>query len=327
MDKLRFGIAGTGKFSHYHAETIRGIPDIELRSIFSGSKNRANDMSKKYDCRPFDNFEDFLESVDVVVISNKNSDHAPLAKIAIKKQKHVIIEKPFAISKKEMDEVLKLSKENNVKVISFLEYRFAPVYKKIKKLLKNKDTGKVLSVHLELFQNKPLVGWKSKKKSGGGLLLMYLIHHLDILCFLFKESPLKIHSSLKFSYEVESTANMMLEYKDFDVTINSSCIPIYEKQEKIIINTERKTFTILDHRILIEEFVDNSKPRRIFRRVLGIAGISLKKIRYFDSVKFCDIYTNFIKSVRENKKPYSSIEQSSKSMGLIFKIKENPSKK
>lgn len=321
MKKIRFIIAGTGAFSEYHARTIKLLNNAELIGFYSNSKERAEKISRKYNCRAYANYEEVLKSeAEVIVIVNKNKEHAKLALEAINAKKNVIIEKPFAINKKEMDLLIKAQKKNNVRAISFLEFRYSPVYKEV--IRKINSLGKIKKVNIEVFQNKKMEGWKSKESEGGGLLLMHLIHQIDILCMLVKEKPIKISGFLRKKGEVEDSASIILSYKDFDANINSSCSCEYELPEKIEIIGEKRAITILDNRIMIEN-QKNDRFSRIIARIAGYLGLYFNKVKYFDSIKFIDVYREFLDSIENNTSALSSLDKVKDSLELIFRIKEN----
>jgi len=323
MKKIKFGIAGTGKFSEYHARTIKPLNKAKLVGFYSSSKERAKKLSKKFKCKPFTDYESFLNSIDVAVIATKNNQHVPLAEQAIQANKHVLVEKPFAITKQEMESLLELSRKTPVKTASVLEFRYGEVYKKAKQIIDSGKLGKIITINLGIFQNKPSREWKSKKEFGGGLLLMHLIHYLDILTYLIPEKPSKITSYLR-GKEAEDSANIIFSYKNFDVTISSSCVTKYDKQDKIEIIGENSSIILLDHRILInDDKLNLSKVKRIARRLMGTLGIATKKVKYYKSPKLRDVYKDFLTSIKNNSEPFTSLENTKDSLNLIFEIKNN----
>jgi hypothetical protein len=136
--------------------------------------------------------------------------------------------------------------------------------------------------------------------------------------------PASISASLRGENEVEETANILMKFKDFDVTINSSCITNYFKPDKIEIIGSDSSLTILDNRILIKKDVDDlSKRNLILKRILGAFGFSVRKVKYCKPLRFQDVYVDFIRAIKEDTVPAVAIENVKDSLEILFKIKKS----
>ncbi|WP_077625276.1 Gfo/Idh/MocA family protein [Sediminibacillus massiliensis] len=133
------------------------------------------------------------EDIDVVDIVTPNHTHAEIAIAAAKAGKHIITEKPLALTLEEAREMLQAVKENNVKHMICHNYRFAPAVQFAKKLIEDGKLGHIYHFRANYLQDFimdpefPLV-WRLKKEvSGSGALGDIGAHSIDLARFLVGE--------------------------------------------------------------------------------------------------------------------------------------------
>src|SRR5690625_877711 len=113
---MRIGLIGCGHIAHKHLETIAQIQDLELVAVsdiydekMQSIKSIYNDLCKTaQSIRLYKNYRDLLldKAIDIVIVSVFSGLHAEMSKQAILQNKHVIIEKPFALSLREANEIV-----------------------------------------------------------------------------------------------------------------------------------------------------------------------------------------------------------------------------
>ena len=123
---LGFGIIGTGDIAHTHIEAINAI--ARPIGVFSRSKERAREYAKKYKVKAHLDLNEMLDDpdihiVDVVTVNNLHAEHASAA---IRKGKHVIVEKPIDTDVNRARALVTLAKNNNRKLATISQWRFAP---------------------------------------------------------------------------------------------------------------------------------------------------------------------------------------------------------
>ncbi|WP_231710814.1 Gfo/Idh/MocA family protein [Gracilibacillus suaedae] len=133
------------------------------------------------------------DDIDVIDIVTPNHTHAEIAIAAAKAGKHIITEKPLALTVEEAKEMLQAVKENSVKHMICHNYRFAPAVQYAKKLMEDGKIGRVYHYRANYLQdfimdpNFPLV-WRLKKEvSGSGALGDIGAHSIDLARFLIGE--------------------------------------------------------------------------------------------------------------------------------------------
>ncbi|MEM9810298.1 MAG: Gfo/Idh/MocA family oxidoreductase [Pseudomonadota bacterium] len=106
QSKIRAGVAGAGVFGGYHANKYVEAEAAELTAIFDGDLGRAEARAADLKVKGTDDFAKFLDAVDVLTIATPAITHAELAAQAIKAGKHVLVEKPIAMSLADADALI-----------------------------------------------------------------------------------------------------------------------------------------------------------------------------------------------------------------------------
>ena len=99
MDRLRIGVIGLGWFGEIHAETIAGVPDLELAALCTRTPDRLAAMGEKFGVKKlFRDYNDLFADpdIDAVSICTMWDQHREPAIAALKAGKHVFLEKPIA---------------------------------------------------------------------------------------------------------------------------------------------------------------------------------------------------------------------------------------
>ena len=183
-EPINIGVIGVGHLGQHHVKHYNKIRNANLIGIFDVDSNRAAKIGKKYDIPVFENVEDLLNKVDGVSIVTPTPNHSEMAKLCIKHNKHVFIEKPITVTLEEADELLKLSKDKktiiqvghierlNPALIALNTYRIAPKFIEIHRLAPYTSRGTDVPVVLDK-----------------------MIHDIDILLSLVKSPVDKIQAT------------------------------------------------------------------------------------------------------------------------------------
>lgn len=184
--KLKWGVSGLGRFTELaFLPTISQSKKNKLVSLYSSNLGRAKNLAGQFSADlATDDFQEFLKSdIQAVYIAGINSDHYRQVIEAAKAGKHILCEKPLALSSQQAEEMLKVCKENNVQLAVNYIYRMNPLVKKAKELIKKQILGKIVSVSISFFIDfAPSNNFRfNKEKSGGGALRDLGTHAIDLL--------------------------------------------------------------------------------------------------------------------------------------------------
>jgi predicted dehydrogenase len=103
---MRAGVAGAGVFGGYHANKYAESARAELVAIYDRDLARAQERAAEHGAEGFDEFTSFLSRIDILTIATPATTHAELAAAAIEAGKHVLVEKPIAMTTGDADALI-----------------------------------------------------------------------------------------------------------------------------------------------------------------------------------------------------------------------------
>ncbi|NQV03466.1 MAG: Gfo/Idh/MocA family oxidoreductase, partial [Bacteroidia bacterium] len=193
--------------------------------------NKDSSLEEKYNLALFDSLEDGLvNNPDLIVISTPSSLHLQVARKAAERGINIFIEKPFSNNLDGFEDFRNLVLRNNLYFFVSFQRRFHPYITKVKQMVSNGQLGKIVSASFNVASYvpdwHPYEDYKNlyacRKELGGGVLLTE-IHELD-LCSWYFGFPEHVYCAggnySSHQLDVEDTAHVTLEYKDFSVQIN-----------------------------------------------------------------------------------------------------------
>jgi predicted dehydrogenase len=122
---MRFGLVGTGYWASFtHAPALATTPGATLAAVWGRKTDAAAALAARYGAVPYDEFDEFLGSVDAVAFAVPPHVQAPLAIRAAEKGKHLLLEKPIALSAEDADAVVAAVEKAGVASVVFLTWRF-----------------------------------------------------------------------------------------------------------------------------------------------------------------------------------------------------------
>ncbi|MFN6038073.1 MAG: Gfo/Idh/MocA family protein [Bacteroidota bacterium] len=192
MNKIKFGVVGQGHIGKRHAEMIRRNPACELVAvcdILPCEKTNSTDISEKY----YLSQEEMLAAhseIEVVNICTPNGLHASQSIFALDYGKHVVCEKPMALSKSDCERMIHKALQKNKHIFCVMQNRYSPPSVWLKKVVEEKIIGDIYIVQLNCYWNRDeryykKGGWKGTADNDGGTLFTQFSHWIDILYWIF----------------------------------------------------------------------------------------------------------------------------------------------
>lgn len=189
---LQVGVIGTGFIGPAHVEALRRL-GIRVKGIAGSSTERAVPKAEALNIETvYDSAEALIADPEIAVvhITSPNHLHYPQAKAALRAGKHVVCEKPLAMSTRESAELVALAKERRlVNAVNF-NIRFYPLAHQAKAMVQNGDLGDVRIVHGSYLQDWLLLptdwNWRLEPELGGDMRAVADIgsHWLDLTTFV-----------------------------------------------------------------------------------------------------------------------------------------------
>lgn len=211
-DVLRWGILGTGRIAAKLAEAIKASPNNKLVAVGSRSQASADQFADTWNApNRHDSYDGVLgdADVDVVYISLPNDLHAPWSIRCAQAGKHILCEKPMAMTGEEAETVIAAAKKNDVFFMEAFMYRCHPQTAKLAELIKEETIGT-----LRLIQSTFSFGMDAERITPGGDVRLF--NHMgggaimDVGCYTMSLSRLIAGSAVGKDFadpiEVQGTA-------------------------------------------------------------------------------------------------------------------------
>ena len=201
---LKVGVFGTGHLGKFHLNNWKEIPGIELVGFYDPDDTTAKEVSEKYQLPRFLDVDTLLAAVDIADIVAPTNYHFDLCEKAIKRGKHVFVEKPLANTMAEAHDLVKLVKESDVKLQVGHVERFNPAFLAVKNVSLN---PMFIEVH-RLAQFNP-------RGTEVSVILDLMIHDIDIILSVVKSDVKSISASgVGVMTETPDIANVRIEFNN-----------------------------------------------------------------------------------------------------------------
>ena len=222
--KIRWGVIGAGGIAD--RRTIPGMmlcENAELVAVMEINKELAEKSRAKWGCkRAYDNEADLLadQEIDAVYIASPVVCHARQAMAAADAGKHILIEKPLALTAEEGEKVVRYCEEKGVKIAVGLMMRFGTHVQEMKKAIEENKIGRVVSGYAQFTCWYPDMpgNWRQSKKNGGGGCLMDMgVHCIDLMQYITGskvKEVMAMQDTLSFQYEVEDTSTVLMRMEN-----------------------------------------------------------------------------------------------------------------
>ena len=236
-------IVGAGGIAPAHIEGFLAFPErAEIKVIVNPTIAKAKALIEKYRlaAKATSSFEESLSLVDIVAVCSPPDTHKDIAVAALNEGKHVLLEKPMAMSLEECDAILDAAKMSGGKLSVVSQSRFISSIANTMHLIHLGEYGKLLFSQINSFwwrgQSYYDLYWRGLwETEGGGCTLNHAVHHIDLLLWA-KGLPVEVtavQTNLNHTNsEVEDMSMSLLKYPDGTLAqINTSLVHHGEEQK------------------------------------------------------------------------------------------------
>ena len=233
MKKVKWGVIGAGGIAD--RRTIPGMllaENAEIVAVMEVTQEFADRLAEKYKVPyAYDCVEALLDNPDVeaVYIASPVSEHYTQVKLAALKGKHILLEKPLAVTSEQGEELVALCEKQEVLFAAGMMMRFHAYHQKAKEVVFSGIMGDIIIMRAQLscwYPDIPGAWRQTKAISGGGSLMDMGIHCIDLLQFISGQEVTRvtaITATRTFNYEVEDTACALLEFKNGAIGFVDTC--------------------------------------------------------------------------------------------------------
>jgi len=188
---IGFGIVGAGLIAPFHLNAVKDSVGGKAIGIFDVCVERSQQMADKFGIKVYSSLNQMLDDKDVhvVCVATPNHLHKDTVIAAAAKGKHVLTEKPPAMSLAETDEMIAACEKAGVKFGCFVQCRTRKAIQAIKKAIAEGRFGTMLhaDAYMKWFRPQSYYtsdGWRGQKQSGSGVTVAQGFHYIDLLQYI-----------------------------------------------------------------------------------------------------------------------------------------------
>jgi predicted dehydrogenase len=236
LNSIKFAIIGCGRIAERHAQIIGKT--AKLAAVCDIKPERAEDFSRRFKANQYTSIDELLNKeteVEVISVCTPNSLHSEHTIKSLQAGKHVLCEKPMAITVEECKSMMIEADKSGKDLFIVKQNRFNPPVAALKKIIDEQRLGKIINVELNCFWNRndeyySRSDWKGKKEFDGGTLYTQFSHFIDLIYWLIGDVKIIkafgknfIHKKL---VEFEDTGVVITEFENgalgtINYTVNS----------------------------------------------------------------------------------------------------------
>lgn len=220
---LKIAVFGVGHLGKFHLNNWKEISEVELVGFYDPDDHMAAEVASRYNLKRFENPDELMDLADAVDIVTPTPSHFQLCEKAIKKGKHVFVEKPLAHTMDEARQIVKLVGESGVKFQVGHVERFNPA------LLALKD-AELRPLFIEVHR----LAQFNPRGTEVSVILDLMIHDIDIILSIVRSDVKSISASgVGVLTETPDIANVRIEFNNGCVANLTSSRISMKKMRKI----------------------------------------------------------------------------------------------
>ena len=227
MEKIKFALVGCGRINRKHAEAItQTLKDkAELIAVADPQNDRAEIVGKKYGVPYYKSYGEMLiahPEVDVVNVLTESGNHAKHTIDIVKKyKKHIVVEKPMALTLDDADEMIRTCDEAGVKLFVVKQNRYNLPVMKLRESLEAGDFGKLImgTVRVRWARHQAYYDqdkWRGTWAMDGGVFTNQASHHVDLLEWMLG-NPISVFAKSRTALadiETEDTGVAIIKFEN-----------------------------------------------------------------------------------------------------------------
>jgi UDP-N-acetyl-2-amino-2-deoxyglucuronate dehydrogenase len=188
---IGFGILGAGLVAPFHAKGVRGASGGKLIAVCDMARERADKLAGEFNVKAYYDLAEMLKdpAIEVVNVALPNHLHRDAVLRCAQAGKHVLTEKPPAMSLADTDEMIAACRQAGVKFGCTVQCRVRRAIQAIKKAIGSGRFGKLLhaDAHMKWFRSTEYYhsdAWRMSRQSGAGVTVQHAFHYIDLLQYL-----------------------------------------------------------------------------------------------------------------------------------------------
>ncbi|MFO7637663.1 MAG: Gfo/Idh/MocA family oxidoreductase [Clostridia bacterium] len=329
MEGLGFGIIGCGAIAGWHGDALQRVKGATLVACTDVNGKSRETFALKYGILDYGTVEEMLEnpSVHAVSICTPSGLHKEICLKAARAGKHIVVEKPMALTPCECDEIIQACGQYKVKLEVISQNRFKQNVRAVKKAVEEGFLGKIVTADIYMKYNRDPEYYKSSswkgtwRMDGGGALMNQGIHGVDMLLYIMGDvkSVFGYARTLARDIEVEDTASAVLEFRNGAIGVIQGTTSVYPGYpRRLEINGDRGSVVLREGNIETWDVEGLERPQ-------GedvISGAHSDPMAFSAEGHVMQIQ-DLVDAVREDRRPYVDQHEGKRPVVLICAIYES----
>jgi predicted dehydrogenase len=341
MTKIKFALIGCGRISANHIKAILdNFADAELISVCDLIKNRAEQKADEYlnyakersvsVIRPkvFTDYREMLqkEDIDACAICTESGYHAEISLYCLNLKKHVLVEKPMAMSLQDADRMIQAAQKNNLKLAVCHQNRFNPPIQKLRQAIDEERFGRIFAGTARILWNRnkeyyDKANWRGTWKLDGGCLINQCTHNIDLLQWMIDSEIDSVYGQtgnyMHPYIQTEDYGSIIIKFKNGAIGNIEGTVCVYPKnlKETLTILGEKGTVIIGGlalNKILVWDFEDKQESLEQLQKECD------SEVENIYGKGHTPLYENIIDAIRNNTNPLIDGNEGKKSLSIIL---------
>ena len=214
------GVIGCGGFGLFALQQFVQVPGIRLAGMAGTARPAAEAAARRYGLEDVIDVERLvaLPSVDIIYISTPPFLHYDQAKQALTAGKHVVCEKPLALTVEQADELIAIARQKDLLLVANLMQRYNPLFDMVGQLIEKRLLGELLHGYFENYasdENLPGQHWFWDREKSGGIFVEHGVHFFDMFAgWLGEGQVVAAQASHRPGTNIEDQVQCTVRYKE-----------------------------------------------------------------------------------------------------------------
>lgn len=275
--QIGFGLLGAGLIAPFHAKALDASPRTKLVAATDVNAKRLLKVTTDFGCKGYDSLEEMLgdPEVQVVNVLTPNHLHYDAVLKAVQAGKHVLIEKPPAMSLREVDGMAAAGREAGVKIGVVLQCRTRKAIQAFRNAISEERFGKIYhaDTYMKWFRSTDyyrMDDWRMSRRSGAGVTIQQAFHYIDLLQYLVgpvKRVDARMSNLAHPDIELEDTLLSFVDYQNGAQGVVQASTALWPGTDiRIEINGEKGTAIMVGERLDTWKFKDERPEDQEIRK-------------------------------------------------------------
>ena len=232
IEPIKVGVIGLGRAGwDIHVQRLRGDERFQITAVSDLQEDRRNEARDEFGCETFTKYQDLIEKGDceLVVVASQSVDHGPHTISGLGSGRHVVVEKPMAMSTDEATQMIEAAEAAGRKLFVHQNYRYMPDLRHIQEIIQSGLLGRIFEIRIRALGFSRRNDWQTLQKYGGGNLNNTCPHFIDVALLLLDSPVQRMFSDLQLTTDVgdaDDHAKILLKGENgrvIDLEVSTSC--------------------------------------------------------------------------------------------------------